>query len=149
MKAVNAAVSVLKLNPHLRAPQLHQLLSNCISDDQSIDAQYMANVRKRYEFLNTKSPYTTEVTQVEGNMIIDRCRIKQSEIDLLDTLKERCNIKNMYKNLLQNGSIIWKALAYLRSINETMSGFGYRVHYDNESPLCNPCLSYVRDFILL
>ena len=38
----------------------------------------------------------------------------------------------MYKNLLQNGLNTWKALVYLRSLNETMSGFDYRVHYDNE-----------------
>ena len=38
----------------------------------------------------------------------------------------------MYKNLLQNGYNTYKVLAYLRAIKENMSGFDYRVHYDNK-----------------
>ena len=79
-----------------------------------------------------KNPNATEVTQLEGNMLITRCRIKQSARDLLDTPKVRCNLKNMYKNLFQNGSSARKELAYLRSFKKTMLGFDYRVHYDNE-----------------
>ena len=80
----------------------------------------------------TQNPNITEVTQLEGNILIARWRFKNSEIGLLDTPRLRCNFRNVHKNLLQNGSNTWKLLAYLRSIKETQSGFEYRVHYDNE-----------------
>ena len=71
----------------------------------------MSNFRRKYICFHAKKSNATEATQVEGNMLINRFCIKQSEIDLLDTLKVRCDFKNMYKNVLQNSSNIWKALA--------------------------------------
>ena len=62
--------------------ELGQLLRNCISDDQPIDAQYMANFRWRFVFFNAKNPNAIEVTQIEGSMLTATCRIKQSEIDV-------------------------------------------------------------------
>ena len=60
MKALNAAVLVLKLDPHLRVLQLRQLLINCVDDDQPFDAKYMSKFQKnmfffhRYIFLRNR-----------------------------------------------------------------------------------------------
>ena len=129
MKAVSALVSVLKLDPHLRAPQIRQLLTNCVSDDQPINVQYMTNFRRRCDFFRAKNSNATEVIQVEGNIIITIYRMKQSEIYLF---RYSCIFRNMYKNVLPNSSNVWKELAYLRSTKETISGFDYRVNYNNE-----------------
>ena len=54
MKAVNAAVLILRLDPHLRAPKLCQSLINSVSGDQTIDAKYMANFKIIYDLFVPK-----------------------------------------------------------------------------------------------
>ena len=52
---------------------------------------------------HAENPNTTQGTQLEGIILIDRGRIKQLKIYLLDTPKVRCIFRNMYKNLYKIG----------------------------------------------
>ena len=54
MKALNFAVSVLRLDPYLKASQLLQLLIYCVNDDQTINAQYVSNFGRRCDFFYAK-----------------------------------------------------------------------------------------------
>ncbi len=94
---VSTAVNYLKINPHLEARQLRNILKDCIPASFHIDSTFLNNFRRRVAIHHAKHPDSRNLTHDVATHLTKRCNLKTYEIEELEDPIIRNNFRTMYK----------------------------------------------------
>ena len=92
----------------------------------------MANFRRRCALFSAQYPTVTNLTREQCESLMSSASISKLERSILDNPTVRHNYRQMYHQIMQNGSNTWKAIDYLQKLKSTLPGFDFRVHKDEQ-----------------
>ena len=124
---VSTAVNYLKIDPHLKAKELRNLLKDCLPSYFVIDSMFLNNFRRRVAIHHAKNPDGSQLTHDVATRLTKRCNLKQNEIEELEDPFVRNNFRAMYKQIMSESSSTWQVINYLQQCTVEIKGFDYRI----------------------
>lgn len=132
IKKLSTAVSVLKLQPQLRAVNLRSLLNNCVPEGFLLDHKFLKSFRTRVALYHAKNPDTLTLSDANARILTSNGNVTVDEMSVLNDDKLRLNYQAMDEQILHNNSNSWKAISYLEKLKLQMTGFDFKIHYNKD-----------------
>ena len=132
INALKVVLHCLKLDPHLPSLHLRPLLASCLPLDTDLSKTLIKTIRRRCMLHLAMDGNTDDMEVDKANKILSSSDITDEELKALDSPHIIENFRAIYARIMQNSSESWKALALLKELRSKLTGFDFRIRFNNE-----------------
>ena len=129
MITINNAVSMLKVNPRLNSTDLRALLYESIPMGIEINAQYLANLRRKVTLYHAKYPDDDIISNESARELVDNKRVTDIDYEILEDPDIMLNYSKMFRNIMHNDPDSWTAVSFLEKMKVEQHNFDFKIHY--------------------